>query len=133
MSNSGAVKTASVGSRPVSDTLELLEKTAASGSSPDVAFKLIKEASVALRTAVTEIARKNEELETMRKVSSIRGRVDEMLHDGVITVYDVEEKVAELMAAEDFAPSYRGSSLEKIAEDAPTHKRGIFDGVLGQL
>ena len=98
-----------------------------------ILIKLIKEAAASLRSAIAEIASKDERIAGLEKVSSVRKTVDEMLADGLISTYDVQEKVAEMLSANEYAPHISGNQFQKLAGDIdskPQGKRGMFDSVI---
>ena len=110
-----------------------LEKCASAPAGVDIQTKLIKEAAASLRSAIAEIASKDERIAGLEKVSSVRKTVDEMLADGLISTYDVQEKVAEMLSANEYTPHISGNQFQKLAGDIdakPQGKRGMFDSVI---
>ena len=81
---------------------------------------------------MAEVASKNERIANFEKMSSIRNQVDEMLMDGLINQYDVEEKVAELANSSEYKPCFSGKMFQKTADEPSSGnvKRGMFDSVL---
>lgn len=107
--------------------IESLEKTASSGRiDSDMGLRLIKEAAQALRRATDE----NREL---KKLAGIRQKVDSMLDDGLITQYEVQDTVQQMLKSADGSP-VSGTMFTKVADaDSPTvkgQKRGMFDEVI---
>jgi len=124
----GLDKTASA--QPVSydDVITGIEKQAAAVTD-ETALGLVKAATAALRQAMSELSKQASDIAEMQKVSSVRAEVDRMLADGVITPYEVHEKVAELVKSPD-VPAFTGKLLVSEQKVASLGKRGMFDDVL---
>lgn len=111
-----------------SDVIDGIEKQA-SAVTDTTALALVKAASAALRRAVADLEKQASDIKEMKKVSSVRAEVDQMLADGLITPYEVHEKVAELVKSPD-APAFTGKLLVSEQKVASAGKRGMFDDVL---
>ncbi len=132
MTPSGLEKTAGVKTQALAETVAGIEKMA-SAVTDTTALNLIKTATAALTKAASEIAETTAKLHQMEKMSAIRNEVDGLLQDGMITPYEVQEKIAELLAADRYLPTTSGNlgvkDMEKTAGSGP-QKREMFDGAI---
>lgn len=124
----GLTKTATAGLTSYDDVIAGIEKQA-SVVTDNTAIALVKTATAALRRAVAELEKQAGMIDEMKKISSIRSEVDQMLADGIITPYEVHEKVAELVKNPD-QPSFSGTLSVSEQKVASLGRRGMFDDIL---
>lgn len=126
----GLKKTAS---RPTDDAATVLVELDKVASDPSATSAgLMKTASQTIRDLQAKYNATQDRLQALEKVSSVRSRIDTMLDAGLISRYDVREKLAELLE-NDNAYAFSGNVFAKTAsgtETAVETERGIFSSVV---
>jgi len=149
----GTVKVASEktldldGAKKISESLIKVASLPYNKSAYDAVCGIMKLAASSLSGALDELQKNKERTEELEKISTVRGLIDEMLDNSIISRFDIMEKTAALLKKNKHELSIvkeamlmsantggknifvDSSDIEKLAS-ASGGKTGIFDDVI---